>query len=82
MYIPTFFNYKAVGYQRSLLHGWNIDGTDCVYLHSQNSDHRLVTWNDTRAEYNSGLILREAEDTETTEGDLKNKNLSVNSEAL
>ena len=65
--IPTFFNYKAVGYQRSLLHGWNIDGTDCVYLHSQNSDHRLVTWNDTRAEYNSGLILREAEDTETTE---------------
>lgn len=65
--VPTLFDYKAIGYQRSLFHGKNIDGTDCTYLHSQNSDHRFVTWNDTRVDYNSGLIIREAETDEPEE---------------
>ena len=62
--IPTLFTYSAPGYQRSLLHGKKVDGTDCSYLHSQNADHRLVTWNATAPSSNSGLVLLEAEDEE------------------
>lgn len=59
--IPTFFEYTAPGFQRSFLHGKNIGGGDCSYLHSQNFDHRFVTWNDTQVDYNSALVLRVAE---------------------
>lgn len=59
--IPTFFDYKAIGFQRSLIHGKNIGGGDCTYLHSQNFDHRFVTWNATTPNSNSGLVLRIAE---------------------
>ncbi len=62
--IPTLFTYSAPGYQRSLLHGKKIDGADCSYLHSQNADHRFVTWNATAPSSNSGLVLLEAEDEE------------------
>ena len=60
--IPTFFDYKAIGYQRSLIHGWKIDGGDCSYLHSQNFDHRFVTWNATAPNSNSGLVIVEADE--------------------
>ena len=58
--IPTFFNYKAIGFQRSLMNGVRIDSVDCSYLHSQNFDHRFVTWNATSPDSNSGLVLVEA----------------------
>ena len=58
--IPTFFDYKAIGFQRSLIHGVRIDGGDCSYLHSQNFDHRFVTWDATAPSSNSGLVLVEA----------------------
>ncbi len=58
--IPTFFDYKALGFQRSLIHGTRIDGGNCTYLHSQNFDHRFVTWNATTPNSNSGLVLVEA----------------------
>lgn len=59
--IPTYFTYQAIGYQRSLIHGKNIDGTNCSYLHSQNFDHRFVTWNATTPNSNSALYICEAE---------------------
>lgn len=58
--IPTFFDYQAIGFQRSLIHGTRIDGGNCSYLHSQNFDHRFVTWNHTAPNSNSGLVLVEA----------------------
>ena len=58
--IPTFFDYQALGFQRSLIHGTRIDGGNCSYLHSQNFDHRFVTWNATTPNSNSGLVLIEA----------------------
>lgn len=61
--VPTFFEYSAPGFQRSFLHGKNIDGSNCSYLHSQNFDHRFVTWNDTQVDYNSGLVICEADET-------------------
>lgn len=72
---PTFFDYKALGYQRSLLHGKNIDGTDCTNLHSGNSNHRLCTWSSTEPNSNSGLVIREAEAVEPADFTF---NLSIN----
>ena len=60
--IPTFFDYKALGFQRSLIHGTRIDGGNCSYLHSQNFDHRFVTWNATTPNSNSGLVIVEADE--------------------
>ena len=65
--IPTFFTYSAPGYQRSFLHGTNINGADACYLHAGNADHRLCAWNDARVYYNSGLVLREVEPVESAE---------------
>ena len=65
--VPTFFTYDAPGYQRSLLHGKNLDGTDCTYLHSGNSNHRLCSWNAYTAGSNSGLVIREVESVEPAE---------------
>ena len=60
--IPTLFDYKAIGYQRSLIHGKNPNAGDCSYLHSQNFDHRFVTWNATAPNSNSGLVIVEADE--------------------
>lgn len=60
--IPTFFDYKAIGFQRSLIHGTDLHAGDCTYLHSQNFDHRFVTWNATTPNSNSGLVIVEAEE--------------------
>ena len=60
--IPTFFEYSAMGYERSLLHGKNPDGKDCAYLHVQNSNHRFCTWNDATITTNSPLVIREADE--------------------
>ena len=57
--IPTFYEYSAMGYERSLLHGKNPDGKDCAYLHVQNSNHRFCTWNDAGITTNSPLVIRE-----------------------
>lgn len=65
--VPTFFDYKVAGFGRNLLHGKNLDGKDVTYLHSQNWNHRLVTWNVNTPESNSGLIIREAEPVEPAE---------------
>ena len=58
--IPTFFTFSAPGYQRSLLHGTNIGGGDCTYLHAGESNRRLCTWNVSTPGSNSGLVIREA----------------------
>jgi len=60
--VPTFFDYKAIGFQRSLIHGTDLHAGDCSYLHSQNFDHRFVTWNATTPNSNSGLVIVEAEE--------------------
>lgn len=60
--VPTFFTFSAPGYERSLLHGVNLNGTDITYLHSQNWNHRLVTWNVSTASSNSALIISEADE--------------------
>ena len=65
--VPTFFEWKAAGYDRNLLHGKNVDGKDVTYLHSQNWNHRLVTWNVNTPQSNSGLVIREAEPVEAGE---------------
>ena len=65
--VPTLFNHKTIGYGRNLLHGKNVDGTDVTYLHSQNWNHRFVTWNAYTPESNSGLVIREAEPVESSE---------------
>ncbi|MCR4591761.1 MAG: discoidin domain-containing protein [Bacteroidaceae bacterium] len=62
--IPTLYTYAAPGYQRSLLHGTNIDGADAVYMHAGNSDHRLCSWNDSYVNHNSALVLCEVEPVE------------------
>ena len=61
---PTLFTLSAPGYSRNLLHGVNLNGDDCTYLHSQNGDHRLVTWDSNTANSNSALVIREAETVE------------------
>ena len=60
--VPTYFEFSAPGFQRSFLHAWRLDGTNCSYLHAQNFDHRFVTWNDTNVDHNSGLVIREADE--------------------
>ena len=60
--VPTFFDYKAMGFQRSLIHGTDLHAGDCTYLHSQNFDHRFVTWNATTPNSNSGLVIVEADE--------------------
>ena len=60
--IPTFFTYSAPGYQRSFLHGQNIDGTNCTYLHAGESNRRLCTWNANTPGSNSGLVICEVEE--------------------
>ena len=65
--VPTFFDYKAIGFQRSLIHGTDLYAGDCSYLHSQNFDHRFVTWNSTEPNSNSGLVIREVEAAEPTD---------------
>lgn len=64
--VPTFFDYKAIGFQRSLLHGTDPHAGDCTYLHSQNFDHRFVTWDATTPNSNSGLVICEAEEAYET----------------
>ena len=59
--VPTLFTYEAPGYQRSLLRGTNLDGTDCTWLHSGNTNHRFCTWNANTPGSNSGLVIREVE---------------------
>lgn len=56
---PTYFSFKALGYDECLLRGTNADGTDVTALHSQNWNHRLVTWDVYSANTNSGLVIRE-----------------------
>lgn len=60
--VPTFFTYSTPGYSRSLLHGVNINGTDCSYLHVGETNRRLCTWNVTDAYSNSALAICEAEE--------------------
>ena len=65
--VPTFFTYEAPGYYRSLFRGTNLDGTDCTWLHSGNSNHRFCTWNAYTPGSNSGLVIREVEQVEPAE---------------
>ena len=65
--VPTYFDVTPVGFERMLLHGFSFDNKNCRYLHSQNFDHRFVTWNDTQVDYNSALALRIAEPVEPIE---------------
>ena len=60
--IPTFFDYKALGYERSLMHGTQINGTTPNNLHVGESNRRLCTWTTTEATTNSGLVIVEADE--------------------
>ena len=64
--VPTFFSCTALGYERTLLHGMNLDGTDCTNLHTGNSNHRVCTWSATEVYSNSALVIREVEAVEPT----------------
>ncbi|MGN0234369.1 MAG: hypothetical protein ACI4B5_08120, partial [Bacteroidaceae bacterium] len=64
---PTFYTFNAIGYGECLLHGTNLDGTDCTNLHAQRSNQRLVTWESSTAGTNSGLMLEKAESVDNTE---------------
>lgn len=55
--MPTLYDYRAIGFGEGLLHGINLDGTDCSYLHAQRWNQRLVTWNADQPGTNSGLML-------------------------
>ncbi|MBR6128351.1 MAG: discoidin domain-containing protein [Bacteroidaceae bacterium] len=59
--IPTIFNWKALGYERSLLHGKNFNGDDCTNLHVGESNLRVCTWSTTEPTTNSGLIICDAD---------------------
>ena len=72
--IPTFFSYKAPGYERSLLLGTNLNGNSTNYLHAGESNRRLCTWTSTEAYSNSALVIREAEAVEPAEFEF---NLSI-----
>ena len=65
--IPTFFTYSAPGYERSMLHGTNINGNTTNYLHAGESNRRLCTWTSSEAYSNSALVIREAETVEPAE---------------
>ena len=60
--IPTFFDYKAIGYERSLMHGTNINGSNPNYLHAGENTRRLCTWGSTEPQSNSGLVILEADE--------------------
>ncbi|MBO7068127.1 MAG: discoidin domain-containing protein [Bacteroidaceae bacterium] len=60
--IPTFFDYKALGYERGLMHGTNINGSNPNNLHVGESNRRLCTWGSTEPTSNSGLVIREADE--------------------
>lgn len=60
--VPTYFDYKAIGYERSLLHGKNLNGTDCTNLHAGETNRRLCTWSSTEPSTSSGLVIREVEE--------------------
>ena len=60
--IPTFFSYKALGYERSLLSGMNINGNSCNNLHAGESNRRFCTWTSSEPYSNSGLVIREADE--------------------
>ena len=64
---PTFFSYSAPGYERSLLHGVNINGNSCNYLHTGNSNHRVCTWSASEPYSNSALVIREVAAVEPAE---------------
>ncbi|MBR6169244.1 MAG: discoidin domain-containing protein [Bacteroidaceae bacterium] len=65
--IPTFFSYTALGYERSLLGGVNINGNSCNNLHAGESNRRFCTWSSSEAYSNSGLVIREEGPVEPAE---------------
>lgn len=65
--VPTFFTYSAPGYERSMLHGTNLNGSTTNYLHAGESNRRLCTWTSSEAYSNSALVIREAEAVEPAE---------------
>ena len=67
--IPTLFTYTVAGYERSLMHGYSINGDDCSCLHAGTSNRRFCTWAVYTPQSNSGLVLRKAEPIETTPAD-------------
>ena len=60
--VPTVVNWKAIGYQRSLLSAKTVDGTSCNNLHAGESNRRFCTWGSTEPNSNSGLVICEAEE--------------------
>ena len=60
--IPTLVNYKAIGYERSLLGGKNLAGESTNYLHAGESNRRFCTWSTTEPTTNSGLFICEADE--------------------
>lgn len=60
--VPTLVEYKAIGYQRSLLSAWNVAGTSCNNLHAGESNRRFCTWGSTDPTTNSGLVICEADE--------------------
>lgn len=65
--MPTLYDYRAIGFGEGLLHGVNLDGTDCSNLHAQRWNQRLVTWNADEPGSNSGLMLEYAESVTATD---------------
>ena len=60
--VPTLINWKAIGYQRSLLIAKNVEGTSCNNLHAGESNRRFCTWGTTEPATNSGLVICEADE--------------------
>lgn len=58
---PSYFTFSALGFNECLLRGKNINGEDISALHSQNWNHRLVTWNVYTSNSNSGLVIEESD---------------------
>ena len=71
---PTFFSYSAPGYERSLLHGTNLNGATTNYMHAGESNRRFCTWTSSEAYSNSALVIREAEAVEPSDFEF---NLSI-----
>ena len=65
--VPTIFTVKAIGHGECVIRGMDYEGNDMSSLHAQLSDHRLVTWHDTAAGTNSGLIIEEVSDINVSE---------------
>ena len=60
--VPTVVTWKAIGYQRSLISGKNLEGVSTNNLHAGESNRRFCTWTSTEPTTNSGLIICEAEE--------------------